>query len=242
MKTDAASDAVVETENAVIDPDFIEPAPARLPSQLWQPWTLILPALLIIPLLCLAFAGQVSPTSDEVLLQKRPQAMVPASPPERLQIFVPRDDEKLHPSASYFLHPIPNSVEAAQARPATPDEQFSADSSVLLATLFEGAPNYFPKGAEVQDVKLEQPESGNAIAHVSLNETFWNWPQWGQMDTGTILATEAIAHTVRSAYRSAGLGEEVQVLLLRDGHAVSLLGEMDMADPITPDDSLVAAP
>ena len=238
MTTDAATEAVVEPQNVVIDPDFIEPAPARLPSQLWQPWTLIVPALLIIPLLCLAFAGQISPTSDEVLSQKRQHSTAttetttqPRPQASKMAWFVPGDDEQLHPRA-----PFSNGFVMEK-----PEDNFAYLTREFLNALFKDAPGYFPPGTKVQDVKLEQGESGTAIAHISLNETFWNSDYWA-MDARTRLAPEAIAHTVRSVYRGSGLGDNVQVLLLRDGNPVSVLGEMDMADPITPDDSLVAAP
>jgi hypothetical protein len=76
---------------------------------------------------------------------------------------------------------------------------------------------------------------------LSLNETFWNSDYWA-MDSRPHMVIEAIAHTLNDVYQQSGGSGTLSVQLLRDGHEMSVLGQDDVADPFTPDATMVATP
>ena len=239
------------------DPDLREPDPIsfrhQAPSQLWQPWTLVIPALLLLPLLSLAFAWQISPSDDADLrrpLYRYPRnARVPEIKPTpeptpkpapvttkvpavnklpRFTMFVPGNDEKLH----------------AQTFPTIGGDgtpEFAEAGRNALNNLIATAPDYFPPGTKLQTLKLEKSSASAApTVLVSLNETFWN-PDFWVGETRADLALQSIAHTLQAAYKkSAGAGA-LQVQLLRDEQPMEVLGEFDVSEPYKPEADAVAS-
>src|ERR1051325_650503 len=116
------------------DPDLIEPAPMHLPGQLWQPWTMIVPALLLIPLLALAYSWQISPTSDAILLQKRHRVATPQPTEQPGEDALPHPASQIHiftPGAGEMLHE--NTVpEVSTPRDHTPEDVFTSHGTAAL--------------------------------------------------------------------------------------------------------------
>lgn len=217
-----------------IDPDLIEPAPAKLPGQFWQPWTLIVPALLIFPLLALAFSWQISPATDEVLRQPRVSRTEQAAPTptaalplKEFTMFVPGEDELLHPKTFPIMGGQGNAAFADYAR-------------LALVNLFAASPEVFPPGAKIDDITLDQEDSP-PLARLSMDDTFWNSNYWAG-ETRTHVALEAIIHTLNDLYQKTGGSGVLHVQLLRNGQDTEALGQYPMDKPLTPDASAVAAP
>lgn len=240
MTTDPVSDVapvVQPADNSLL----IESASAPRTVQLWQPWTLIVPALLVLPFICLAFSWQMSPSTDEVLLNKRHRRVgaqpttAPHAMPLQLVVFVPGDDEKLH---SRIIHHS-SALQAGEI--VTDDAVLRKDGIAVLENLIAASPDYFPPGTKVEDLELERNESGLDIAKVSLNATFWNSDYWA-MDSRSHLTIQAIAQTLAEFYRQRNMVDHFTILLLRDGQNPDRLGPELIADPIPLDDSILGAP
>ena len=232
----------------MLDPDLHEPEPVPKPSQLWQPWALIVPAVLLLPMLSLAFAWQISPSSDadlrrpvhhyprgaetlepEPTPEPTPATAVATLPPavnlQKLTYFVPDDDGNLH-------------AKTALSTGGNKQSGFAEFGSAALKALFPEASDYFPAGTQLQS--LSQDESDPSLARVSLNEKFWNSDYWsGESRTG--MAMQSIAHTLQAAYQQTGHKGTLHVQLLRDDHEMFVLGEYDVRVPYTPDSSVVVA-
>jgi len=227
------------------DPDLREPEPAHVPSQLWQPWSLIVPTILLIPLLSLAFAWQISPSDDADLRrptfhyprgagtpepEPTPEPTPAAVPPQtmaanKFTMFVPDAEGKLH--AKSFM-----TIGGSGA----PD--FVAAGTNALNNLFPAAPDYFPAGTQLQS--MTQDDSDSSQVRVSLNDKFWNSDYWSG-ETRVDAAMQAIAHTLQAAYQQTGGSGPIHVQLLRDNHQVDALGEYDVREPYAPDPAVVAA-
>lgn len=235
------------------DPDLREPEPIsfrhQAPSQLWQPWTLVVPALLLLPMLSLAFAWQISPSDDadlrrplyryprgeEVLAPEptpepaKPAPVATKAPPvkklPRFTMFVPGDDAKLR----------------AQTFPTiggdgTPD--FTEMGRNALNNLIATAPDYFPPGTKLQS--LELAESDPSLALVSLSDEFWDGDFWIG-ETRADMAMQAIAHTLEAAYKQTGGKGALQIQLLRSKQPAEILGEFDVSEPYKAESDAVAS-
>ncbi len=239
MTTDTVSDAEPVVQPAV-DPLLTEPASLPRTVQLWQPWTLIVPAMLLLPFVCLAFSWQISPSTEEILLNKRHRRVsaqptpAPQKMPSQPVILVPGEDEMLHRRPTN-----PNLLIKAPKMPTNSKTIGNMGGITALEQLFVAAPQYFPQGTEVEDLTLEQTETGINIAHVSLNATFWNSDYWA-MDSRPFLTIQAIAHTLAGFYRQNGVGDDFQILLLRNGQSPGALGQYDVTDPIPLDASVLS--
>lgn len=238
------------------DPDLREPEPVSFhpqsPAQLWQPWTLVVPALLLLPMLSLAFAWQISPSDDADL--RRPirhyprgdEAFEPEPTPAmpeptkptpvatkapalnklpRFTMFVPGDDEKLHAQTHLTI--------GGDGKP-----DFAEAGRNALKNLIQIAPDYFPAGTQLQSVKLDE---SSPVARVSLNETFWNSDYWFG-ETRADMAMQAIAHTLQAAYKQNGGSDVLQIQLLRDDQPMEVLGEFDVSEPYKAESDAVAKP
>ncbi len=224
------------------DPDLREPEPVLMPSQMWQPWTLIVPAILLLPLLALAFSWQISPSDDSDLrhpsyhhprdtqtpapkptAQPTPIAKLPSS--NKFTMFVPDDNGKL--DSKTFLT-IGGAGKA----------DFVGAGTNALKNLFPAAPEYFPPGTQLQS--LSQDESDPSQVRVSLNEKFWNSEYWSGTSR-TDAALQAIVHTIEAAYHQTGGSGPLHIQLLRDDQEMDVLGEYDMREPYTSDPAALAA-
>lgn len=230
------------------DPDLREPPPARMPAQLWQPWTLIVPAILLLPLLSLAFAWQISPSSDADL--RRPIFHYPRG--EETLAPTPAPQPETEPTPLATLPPIAALPKLTYFVPGSDGQlntrtfplagghgqtEFVALGSAALRALFPDAPGYFPPGTQLQSLKLD--ESTTPLALVSLNENFWNSDFWSG-ESRTDAALQAIAHTLEAAYKQTSGKGPLQIQILRDEHEMDVLGEYDMREPYTPDPAVVA--
>lgn len=211
MASTTDKNPIPDTPNSTPDLDLREPEPVsfhpQAPSQLWHPWTLVVPALLVLPMLSLAFAWQISPSDDADLRrpirhyprgdeiwepEPTPQAtkapsLTAKAPPTnqlpRFTMFVPAGDGKLHARTT-----LATGVNGAA--------DFVQFGTAALKNLFPIAPDYFPAGTQLQSLALD--ESSLPVARVSLNEKFWNSDYWTG-ETRTDLALQAIAHTLQAA-------------------------------------------
>jgi hypothetical protein len=227
------------------DPDLREPEATRIPSQLWQPWTLVIPALLLLPMLGVAFSWQISPSSDDDL--RRPihhyprgsQMPEPEPTPEpapaatqppvaamsQFTMFVPGDDGMLHPKTFRTIG-------------GSGTSDFVSSGTNALKNLFAAAPEYFPAGTQLRS--LSQDESDPSLVNVTLNDKFWHSDYWAG-ETRADMATQAIAHTLDAAFHKSGGQGPVHVHLVGDDPETTMsLGEFDTRVPFTSDLSMVA--
>jgi hypothetical protein len=222
------------------DPDLREPEPTHMPSQLWQPWTLIVPAILLIPMLSLAFAWQISPSDDTDLRIPRYHHPRTAEAPEVQPTPEPTASAPVpQPKITYF---VPDSQGMLHAKTfstlgGSGEPDFVELGKKALENLFPDAPDYFPAGTQLQT--LTQDESEPSLVRVSLNDKFWHSNYWAG-ESRVDAAMQAIAHTLEAAYQQTGGSGTVQVQLLSNGKIVDSLGEFDARQPYSPDPTLVA--
>ena len=244
------------------DPDLREPEPIsfrpQAPSQVWQPWTLVIPALLLLPLLSLAFAWQISPSDDADLRRpirhyarnaeafeahdnkEEPESVPTPQPAPTANLPVPSSPLSGLQKITYFvpneqgqLHSKTTSTIGGQGR-----ADFAALGKAAVNALFPEAPGYAPPGAQAENIQFD---SAASVARVSLNEAFWQSNFWTG-ETRADTAMQAIAHTLQAAYRETGGKGQLQVQLLRDEQPMEVLGEFDVSEPYRPEADAVASP
>ena len=232
------------------DPDLREPEAVPMPSQLWQPWTLIVPAILLLPMLSLAFAWQISPSSDADL--RRPAYHHPRGDDAENSATPTDSGAETEPTPMATLPPIallqkltyyaPDAQGQLRAKTfsttsAAGKADFAALGSAALNALIPDATKFFPPGTGLQKLTLDEAEP--PLARVSLNEKFWNSDYWSGISR-TDAAMQAIAHTLEAAYQQSGGQGSLHIQLMRDEHEMDVLGEYDVRVPYTPDPALVA--
>lgn len=129
-------------------------------------------------------------------------------------IFLPGEDDSLHPKK------VSRTALDTQLRNG-------GNPTPALDEIIKSAPEWFPKGARVQDVK----DNGTVVT-ILLSPEFGDAKHWSKGERITQMAIYSLVNTV------AKDGKKVALTL--EGKPIATLGEFDAGDPIEADPDLNA--
>jgi hypothetical protein len=150
-----------------------------------------------------------------------PRATAGAATEYSYTLFVPDDNGDL----------VRRNRQEKIALPADPTQAREVQARRATETLLKDAPDDFPPGAQLRDVKAK-----GATIQLDFNDKFTQ-PDFWQGSTRTLATIYALVNTV-----AASTPETKSVQFLVEGHPVEVLGEMDAAEPFEPKHDLVVSP
>jgi len=131
-------------------------------------------------------------------------------------IYIPGKDDKLHAKAPSF-----KAVET--------QTRLMGNAAPVLQEIIQAAPQYFPKGAKVNDFKSDEEK-----VTIDLNKAFTQGDFWSK--NGEKTTEVAVYSLVNSASGESKKPVEITI----EGKAGTTLGEMDISGKIEPSTELVA--
>ncbi len=139
--------------------------------------------------------------------QDTQQAVVTPAPLKVIDtIFIPGDDDTLHPKK------VSRSTLDTQLRSG-------GNPTPALDEIIKTAPQWFPKGARVEDVK-----ENSGVVTVLLSPEFGNEKHWSKGERITEMAIYSLVNTL------AKDGKKVELTI--EGKPIETLGQFDASDPI----------
>jgi hypothetical protein len=152
--------------------------------------------------------------------------------PIQLVLFVPDDNGRLQRKSVPSNLPPFNAGELTDAGQL---EKVQAKAATLaLERLMQQSPADFPNGAKMRAPIVLK----NGVAHVDFNSNFAD-PDFWQGSARILASTQAIAQTVSGTMKPLGEAPKGGVQLMIDGKPLDVLGDLDVSEPIQPDNKMV---
>lgn len=156
-----------------------------------------------------------SPTLNAAGMTTPPSsAITPDQKQIELTLFIPNDNAMLE------KHSVEDSIGTSM--------HFADLAKDAFTLLMKKAPDNFPKGTRLLDVK-----TGNSgTASLNFNAKF-NSPNFWHGSALTLMATYSIVNTITALPADDFLAQRVQFLV--EGKPITVLGGLDVHDPLEPD-------